>query len=120
MKWHFYRITKKECCPYCRKRCISFNKIYKAGSVWHFPECPECGATLQLEKRLVTLKNLVIVVAIVIFLVITYNADVILPVFWALIPLAVDSILKILIALISDLDYEEFWNYPKPKNKNTP
>lgn len=118
MKLKLYRLTQRECCPYCKEKSIAFHKIVCAGSMWYNPKCPHCGATIRVERKMRIFKFLAVLIIIVAFVAITIKTDAYLLSFWSSAPLIAVALLDTIIALIADLDYEEFWNYPKPKNDN--
>lgn len=62
------------------------------------------------------IKWLFILIVIVAFAVITMKTDAYLLSFWSTAPLMAIALFDTVIALVADLDYEELWNYPKPKN----
>ena len=111
-----YRLTQRECCPYCKEKSIAFHKIVSAAGIWYNPKCPHCGATIRIGRKMRAIKWLFILIVIVAFAVITMKTDAYLLSFWSTAPLMAIALFDTVIALVADLDYEELWNYPKPKN----
>ena len=118
MTFKFYRLKNREYCPYCNNKCIPFRLIIFAGRIWYSPKCPNCGATLKIEHKMRILQLLLTTIAIITDIFISLMTDAYLYSFLIPSPWIILLLIDTLIALLTELDYEELWNYPKPPQYN--
>lgn len=105
-------------CPFCGHESVTFLMRKQACSIWKYPNCPECGVTLKMNRKFLIKRFIALIVAIILFVVLTMVTDAYKIPFWSMLLILAESIISTFGAGFADLDYEETWKYPKPPPEN--
>lgn len=115
------KMSKKEICPYCGERCISFGGILRAADIWMSSSCPMCGASIKIAKKAAIIRNIFLISVVIAFIVLTFQTEISVHfAYWSAMPMTAMYMSDLIAALCAGLRYEESMKYPpKPAKGDT-